>query len=43
MSSKSYCNHHTKKHGNWYIHPELFAQENLGTTQKIQAEKVWKI
>ena len=27
-------NHHTKKHGNWYIQPELFVQENTGTTDK---------
>ena len=32
-------NHHTKKHGDWFIHPELFAQENPRTTQKIKQQR----
>ena len=29
-------NHNIKTHGNWYIHQELFVQENPGTTHKIK-------
>ena len=28
-----------QKHGDWYIHPELFVQENPGTTQKIKQKR----
>ena len=28
------CKQLYQKHGDWYIHPELFVQENPGTTRK---------
>ena len=34
-SYNRYCKPPYKKHGNWYIHPELFVQENPKTTHKI--------